>query len=169
MHDKDRTTLRGGSKVLFVSSSGGHLLELLTLHNRWLERHLDAHASRHHHWVCFQSPDAESLLKGKSVTWAFSPTNRHIPNLWRNWRLASSVIKDFGPDVVVSTGAGIAVPFLLAARRRGITTVYLESIARVEELSLSGRLLYARTDKFLVQWPELAARLDKAEFVGQIQ
>ena len=68
----------------------------------------------------------------------------------------------------MSTGAGVCVPFIIAGRFLGIKTLYLESITRNEELSLSARLVYPFVDKLLVQWPDLAKKYKKAEFRGRI-
>lgn len=143
-----------------VCSSGGHLFELLSLKALWAERP--------HFWVSFDTPDARSLLAGEDVIWAYHPTNRHLLNLWRNYGLAKRVLAERRPDVLLSTGAGVAVPFLLAGRRLGIHTIYLESITRLGELSLSGRMLYGRVDEFLVQWPELAQRFPRSSYRGGI-
>jgi beta-1,4-N-acetylglucosaminyltransferase len=47
-----------------------------------------------------------------------------------------------------------------------IEIIYIESFARVDTLSLTGRLLYPFVDRFLVQWPELSNIFDKAEYKG---
>ena len=44
--------------------------------------------------------------------------------------------------------------------------IYIESFARVYNLSLTGKLLYPFVDRFLVQWPELSNRLQRAEYRG---
>jgi len=141
---------------------------LLSLHERWKASQSAAHKHRQFRWICFQTPDAESLLADETVTWAHHPTNRSVRNLARNWMLARRLFADYRPDFVLSTGAGVAVPFLLEARRRSISTCYLELIARSEALSLTGRLLYGRTDHFLVQWPDLAEKFGKASYRGQV-
>ena len=82
--------------------------------------------------------------------------------------LAKRVLEERKPDVVLSTGAGVAVPFLRAGRKRGCFTIYVESITRLSELSLSGRMLYRTVDRFFVQWPELAQRFERAEYAGRI-
>ena len=152
------------ARLLLVCSSGGHLFELLSVSELWDS----PETKREHAWVCFETQDAISLLEGETVHWAHYPTNRNLINMWRNWRLSKSILETERPDMVISTGAGIAVPLLLRARSMGIPTLYLESIARSENLSLSGRLLYGRVDRFLVQWPELAERFEKAEYLGRI-
>ena len=46
--------------------------------------------------------------------------------------------------------------------------VYVESIARVDTLSLSGKILYKIADQFFVQWPQLQAKYPRALFVGRL-
>ena len=120
-------------------------------------------------WVTFDTPDAASLLDGEQVEHAAHPTNRNLFNMARNaWR-ALRILRRERPDAVVSTGAGVAVPFLAVAKLLGIRTIYVESITRIGELSLSGRLVRPFADEFLVQWPELAAANgDAVGYRGQI-
>lgn len=157
---KRRARRPGHTDVLLVASSGGHLLELLELANEY------APASRH--WVTFDKPDARALLKGERVTFAYSPTNRHIGNLIRNAFLALRVLFDTRPSAVITTGAGVAVPFLYAARAMGRRAIYVESLARIDQLSLTGRLVYPVVTHFFVQWPELARRYRRGRYVGSI-
>ena len=145
---------------MLVASTGGHLLQLLELAGQYRR------GSRH--WVTFDKRDARALLAGESVEYAHSPTNRHIGNLIRNCLLAFRVILRLRPDAVITTGAGVAVPFVYAARILGIESIYVESLARVEELSLTGRLVYRMASHFFVQWPELAERRRKCRYVGTI-
>ena len=118
-------------------------------------------------WVTLPAADTEDLLKDETVVWAFGPTNRNVPNLFRNLRLAFSVLRKERPDAVVSTGAGVSVPFVWAARLLGIRTIFIEDLTRVSGLSLSGKLVYRVADVFLVQWPELAARYRRAQYRGR--
>lgn len=72
------------------------------------------------------------------------------------------------PQVVMSTGSEIAIPFLYAAKFFHKKTVYVESVCRVRELSGTGRLLYPIADLFLVQWERLAGRYERAQFRGSV-
>jgi beta-1,4-N-acetylglucosaminyltransferase len=146
--------------VLLVASSGGHLLELLEL--------ADEYPPASRHWVTFDKPDAGVLLAGERVTFAHSPTNRHLGNLIRNVFLAVRILLRIRPRAVVTTGAGVAVPFLYAARAFGRRAIYVESLARIDQLSLTGRLVYPVATHFFVQWPELAKRYRRGRFVGGI-
>jgi len=148
------------AKIALVASSGGHLFQLSSLKNFWEEKE--------HFWISFKTEDAKYLLKDEKVYWAYYPTNRNIKNLIRNLMLAHKILKEEKPDAIISTGAGIAVPFIIIGRLFRIKTLYLESITRSEELSLSGRLVYPFVNKLLVQWPGLAEMYSKAEFRGRI-
>jgi beta-1,4-N-acetylglucosaminyltransferase len=84
------------------------------------------------------------------------------------------------PDIVLTNGPGTGVIVVLAsillrfldfwatgANKPGkMTTVYVESWARVKELSLSGKLLLRVVDRFVVQWPQLKGLGGRAEYRG---
>jgi UDP-N-acetylglucosamine:LPS N-acetylglucosamine transferase len=134
--------------LLLVCSSGGHLLQMLEMHDAWepFERL----------WVTFDKSDSRSLLRDERVIHAFGPTNRSIPNLLRNLRLATRLLWTERPSVILTTGAGVAVPFAWIGRLMGIRTIYVESVTRIDELSLSARLIAPVASQVFAQWPELA-------------
>jgi len=71
------------------------------------------------------------------------------------------------PDVVLSIGAEIAIPFLWFGKLMGAKTVYIESWCRVNTKSLTGPLVYPIVDLFLIQWPSLANEYGpKAKYFG---
>ncbi|KAH3672877.1 hypothetical protein WICPIJ_010006 [Wickerhamomyces pijperi] len=76
------------------------------------------------------------------------------------------------PDVLMVNGPGTAVPLcylFLIMNVLGISNtkiLYVESLARVNQLSLSGRLCYWISDRFLVQWPGLTTKYQRAEYHG---
>jgi len=72
------------------------------------------------------------------------------------------------PVAAISCGTGMTVPVFLAARLLGIPTVFIESMSRVEDLSITGRFLLNRTDLFMVQWPQLADKLEGVVYGGQL-
>jgi beta-1,4-N-acetylglucosaminyltransferase len=74
----------------------------------------------------------------------------------------------YKPTLVVSCGTGITVPVFLAARVLGIKTAFIESMSRVESLSITGRLLLGKTDLFIVQWQALADRIPSTIYGGQL-
>jgi beta-1,4-N-acetylglucosaminyltransferase len=149
-----------GFKLLLVCSGGGHFCEIKALDPVW--RTYDRT------WVTFRGPDTEPALRGEKVVWAFHPTNRNLPNFVRNFLLALKVLRAERPGLIVCGGAGVSVPFVYAGRLRGIPSVYIESLTRVRDLSLSGKLVYPFVRHFLVQWPTLAEKHRKAEYRGSL-
>lgn len=147
-------------KVMFVTSPGGHLAQLLPLRSWW------ADADRV--WVTFKLPEVEAALKGERTEWCFWPTTRNLPNALRNLRLAWMLVRSERPDVVVSGGAGVSVPFFVVASLLGVRTVYIECFDRITLPTLSGRLCYLVSDVFCVQWDEQLEYYPEAVNVGAI-
>ena len=114
------------------------------------------------------TPDARSLLAGEPVIWAFHPTTRNVINLVRNLGLAWRLLRRRRPDVVVTTGAGVAFPFFLIARCLGVRTVYLEVYDRIELRTLTGGLCHPLANLFLVQWEEQLHLYPRAELIGPV-
>jgi beta-1,4-N-acetylglucosaminyltransferase len=146
--------------VLLVASSGGHLRQLVQLREEW--------PSEQRAWVTFGTPDARSLLEGERVWYAHHPTNRNIPNLLRNTLFAFRLVWKLRPRAVVSTGAGVAVPFCYVARLLGARVIFIESLSRIFKPSLTARLVYPVATNFFVQWPELQPKFRRARYEGQL-
>jgi len=154
------TGVGGARHVLLVGSSGGHLAQLVALRPWW--------ADRRRHWVTFRTADAESVLEGEDVIWAYSPTTRNVPNLVRNAGLAVRTLARLRPDAIVSTGAGVALPFFVVGRLLRIPTVYVEVYDRVETATLTARLCRPFTSAMLVQWEEQRRLYPGSTVVGQL-
>ncbi len=146
--------------IMLVGSSGGHLAQLVALKPWW--------ALRARHWVTFRTPDAESLLNEERVTWAHYPTTRNVPNLLRNAVLAVHTLLRQRPDAIVSTGAGVALPFFILGRLFGIPTVYIEVFDRIDSRTLTARLCRPFTTTLLVQWEEQQGLYPHATVVGTL-
>jgi UDP-N-acetylglucosamine transferase subunit ALG13 len=147
-------------RLCLVCSSGGHCSELKALRDFW--------SGRDRFWVTFERDDTAGSLKGETTYYAHAPTNRNLKNLIRNAFLAWRILRKERPSCIVSTGAGVAVPFFYVGRALKIKTVFIETLSRVENLSLSGRLAYPVADVFLFQWPALPGKRRKIEFRGQV-
>jgi UDP-N-acetylglucosamine:LPS N-acetylglucosamine transferase len=146
--------------LLLVCSSGGHLLQLVQLSAAWQDRPRT--------WITFDKSDTRVLLADERVIHAFGPTNRSLRNFFRNLRLAVHVLRRERPAAMLTTGAGVAVPFAWLSRLRGVPVFYVESVTRIEEMSLSGRLIRPIAEQVFVQWPELAASSPRLRFAGNL-
>ncbi|MBW3601579.1 MAG: UDP-N-acetylglucosamine--LPS N-acetylglucosamine transferase [Actinobacteria bacterium] len=156
----DRAAAGARIKLALVCSPGGHLAQLYRLRPWWGEHERV--------WVTFRKPDSESLVGDEDVVWAYHPTTRNLPNLLRNLWLSWRVLRDHRPDVVVSSGAGVAFPFFLSARLLGIKTVYVEVYDRIDSRTLTGRLCYPLSDLFLLQWDEQRRLYPKGHVIGTL-
>ena len=148
------------AKILLVGSSGGHLTHLYMLKDIWSECDRT--------WVTFNKMDANSLLKNEKVYYCFFPTNRNIKNLIKNTFLAIKVLKKEKPDIIISSGAAVAVPFFYLGKIRGAKTIYIEVFDGIDKPTLTGKLVYPVTDKFIVQWEEMKKVYKKAINLGSI-
>ncbi len=150
-------------KVLLVASSGGHMEELTRLHN--LTAKYDCC------WVT-EKNDFQKYGKAEEVQYYVPQMNRK--ELFFFFKFVYLVFRSLHilckekPDCVVSTGALISYPFCRIARAMGKKVIFIESFARVNELSLTGKLLYNHVSMFIVQWPEIAKKYDKAIVGGGI-
>jgi UDP-N-acetylglucosamine:LPS N-acetylglucosamine transferase len=73
------------------------------------------------------------------------------------------------PKIVVSTGAGMAIPLCYMAKILGRKIVFIESFCRIEEPSITGKIVYPVADVFLVQWKEQLKKYGKkAKYHGGV-
>ena len=148
-------------KVCLVGSSGGHLTHLYMLKPFWKDKE--------RFWVTFDKADAQSLLEGEKMYPCYFPTNRNIKNLIKNTFLAIKILRKEKPDLIVSSGAAVAVPFFwLGKILFGAKTIYIEVFDRIDKSTLTGKLVYPVTDKFIVQWDEMKDVYKKSENLGSI-
>lgn len=156
---EDGTAARNQPRqALLVGSSGGHLAQLLALQPWWSDWGRT--------WVTFDTADATSRLQGEHAIWAHHPTTRNIPNLVRNFVLALRVVRRQRPDIVVSTGAAVAVPFFLVAWFLRIPTIFIEVYDRIDSKTLTGRLCRPFTTVYCVQWEEQLTLYPDARVIG---
>ena len=147
-------------KVGLVGSSGGHLTHLYMLKPFWQDKE--------RFWVTFNKEDANSILEGEQVYHCYYPTNRSLKALLINTRLAWKVLRKERPDVIVSSGAAVAVPFFYLGKLFGMKTIYIEVFDRIDKPTMTGKMVYPVTDRFIVQWEEMKQVYKKAINLGSI-
>jgi len=136
-----------GKKILAVASGGGHWVQLVRL--------LPAFEG---HRLIFATTDPSYRLEvGSRPLYVVTDASR-----WSKLGLLKLMFQVFRillrerPDVVISTGAAPGLFAILAGRLVGARTVWVDSMANIERLSLSGRLIGRFTHLWLTQWPHLA-------------
>jgi len=131
-------------KVCIVSSCGGHLTEV---------RALKPAFSAHEHFYVLNDRIALSddmrdrtyFIRHSERDWLF------VLNLWEAWK----ILRRERPRLILSTGAGPAVPFALVGKVLRIPNIFIETLTRVTRPSLTGRIMYRLADRFFYQWRAL--------------
>lgn len=147
-------------KLLLVCNPGGHFSTMMGLKSFW--------STYPREWVTYPKFDTQTLNGNEQVYWVEMQEARMLWKACMNFLRALLILRKSQPDLVVSTGASLAVPFILASKLLGIKTVFIESISRSSQLSLSGKIVYNLVDEFYVQWPECVERYPKARYKGVI-
>lgn len=73
------------------------------------------------------------------------------------------------PDLIICNGPGTCIPICLVAKLfpfKRTSVIFVESFCRIQSLSLSGQILYYIADHFLVQWPFLAEKYRRSQYIG---
>lgn len=121
--------------TLFLATIGGHLTQLADLAAR-IEP-----ADPDRVWVTNPSPQSESLLAGEDVVWVPEVDSRDLRGVLRCVLSARRLRRDRQVTRAISTGSGIALGYLPYLGARGVECHFIESAARVDGPSMTGRLL----------------------------
>ena len=145
-------------KVCIVSSCGGHLTEVRRLK--------PAYEHYEHFYVLNDRALLPGDMDGRTCFIAHSERDwKFLLNLWEAWR----ILRRERPDVILSTGAGPAVPFALVGRLFFHTKViFVETIARIESPSLTGRIMYFLAHRLFYQWPTLGRAFPRGVYGGPL-
>ncbi|MCC9166159.1 glycosyltransferase [Pontibacter harenae] len=144
-------------KILAIASAGGHWIQLLRLKPAFK-----------YHELIFVS------TKGSFAETVEGHKFYHVPDANRKNKLdilrsaikVTNLIRLIKPDVIITTGAAPGLMGLLAGKLLGTKTIWVDSIANVEELSMSGRIASKIADKVYTQWEHLSN--DEITFSGSV-
>ena len=148
----------------FVCSTGGHLTELFLL-----APHLEPERFREGLWVTHVGTQREGLLEGREVRYLPYMASRDVHAVLAAVPAAWRILREEQVDVVYSTGAAIALCVLPLALLLRKSVVYVESLARVTDPSLTGRLLallpgvrlLSQNAPFSRRWEKCVSVLDR--------
>lgn len=137
-----------GGRVHLVASLGGHLDLLRAV--------AGAFAPHRRVWVTAPGRAAQELAERGETVRVLPPLDADHLNLANPRRSLGLALRE-RPELVVTSGAGFAAAFCVAARLGGARVLFLETMARVRSSSRGGRVLSALAEGTFVQWPEMAA------------
>lgn len=151
-------------RILFPTSSGGHLTEILQLKRLFED----------YEYLIV----TEDILLNKQILADYNYTlikpngkNRNLEfwkNFFLNWMLAFKITLRFKPDVIVTTGSHTAVPFCYIGKLFKSKVIFILSFCRVDTKAKSADLVYPISDLFFVQWPQMKNVYKGSTFVGPI-
>lgn len=153
-------------KVMFISSMGGHLTELMQLKSIFkcydYKIITEKHKSTNYLKARYKSK-IDYLLTGNK-----DHMLRYLLVIPVNLIKSFILFLKFRPDVVVTTGAHTCVAMCYIAKIFRKKVIYIESFANIETKTLTGRLVYPIADKFIVQWNSMLKLYPKAIYEGWI-
>ena len=149
-------------RVLYVCSAGGHITEIMQIKkNIGYESILLSEKSKGNISDSFSHVYFVPYDRGGSILFS-------LLCFAYNSVLSAFLLILYRPKYIISTGSHVSVPICIMAKIFSITTIHIESLARVHDLSKSGKMIYRYTDYFFVQWPELLSKYPKAHYVGRL-
>lgn len=153
-------------KVLFISSMGGHLTEMMQLKSIFKDYDYKIVTEKHKSTIKYKA-----RYKSK-IDYLSTGNKDHL--LKYVFVAPYNIIKSFiifvkfKPDVVLTTGAHTCVPMCYFAKLFRKKVIYIESFANIETKTLTGRLVYPIADVFIVQWKSMLKLYPKAKYEGWI-
>lgn len=169
------------ASVLAVLGSGGHTTELLSL----MEKLGDHYQPRYYVMAKSDHMSEEKVDRventcGTKYEIFKIPRSREVKQSWITTVISTlySTLHSFPlvfrlqPEIILCNGPGTCIPICIAGfilkMFYPLKVIYVESICRVETLSLSGRILYNLADSVIVQWPNLQKKYPKTLYMGRI-
>ncbi len=152
------------TKVMFISSMGGHLSELMQLD-----------FDKYDYSIVTEKTDASKAIKEKYDDKAYFLLygTRRTPIIYFfilliNFFKSLALFIKLKPKVIVTTGTHTAVPMCYIAKIFGSKVIWIETFANENSKTLAGRLVYPIADTFVVQWEEMKKIYPKAKYWGWI-
>lgn len=139
--------MRKKCKLLAIASGGGHWVQLLRLRKAFEGCEVTYSSVRHGYAA--DVPGERFVRVPDATRWD------RLRLLWMTVRVAWLVLSS-RPDVIISTGAAPGYVAIRVGKMLGARTIWIDSIANVEEVSLSGQRIGKHADLWLTQWLHLA-------------
>ncbi len=149
-------------KICFACSSGGHLEEISRLNKI---------ADKYNHFLITEKSSFNQNSFGKKKYYVPQTNRREILFVFKFIYIffkSFIILLKEKPDIVISTGALSSYPICIISKFFGKKLIYIESFARCDRPSLTGRLLYKKADLFIVQWEEMLKFYPTAIYGGGI-
>ena len=146
-------------RILAIASGGGHFVQLRRMRPAW------AHCEVH--YVSTFADCAGELEPGVSFRLVNDGNREDKLKVLLMAVRVGWIVLTLRPDVVISTGAAPGYFALRFGKLIGARTIWIDSIANADQLSMTGRIVQKYADLWLTQWPELVGP-DGPGFEGSV-
>lgn len=153
-------------KVLFISSTGGHLSEMMQLKSMFskCDYYLITEKMKSNMDLISEYPSRVSYLiygtKDHLFTYIFKLLFNVLKTIYLYFKIH--------PDYIITTGTHTAGPMCCLGKIFGSRIIYIETFANITTKTITGRLLYPIADLFIVQWENMLKIYPKAVYGGWI-
>lgn len=156
-------------KVMFISSTGGHLEELTQLKEMFqnYNYHIVTEKTKSNLSLLKKYPNRVSFLTYGSYT-TFKKKITYPFKLLLNCFKSLIIYIKVRPKYIVSTGAHTAGPMCLIGKIFGSKIIFIETFANSKSKSRTGTLVYKFADLFIVQWEDMLELYPDAVYGGWI-
>ncbi len=144
-------------KILAVASAGGHWVQLLRLRPALSDYEAVFVTTRSDHKVMVENSGFYDIPD-------FNKKN--LKDFYKATKKIINIIIKEKPTYIISTGAGPGVLAIIVGKLFRKKTIWIDSIANVEKLSMSGKIAYFFSNKFYTQWTHLST--DKIMYAGNV-
>lgn len=145
-------------KICIVASVGGHLQQCLKL--------MPVLKNHKVFIITFSTKHMKSSLRVYKKYLVENPQRKPIKYIL-GLPLFYKILKKENPDIIISTGAGVAVPFFILGKYLFKSKlIFIESLSRIYEPSQTGQILYHISDLFIVQWKPLLDKYGRKAVYG---
>ena len=152
--------------MMFISSTGGHLTELMRLKSMF---------DKYEYSIITEKDKSTKMLAKryeKKIGYLLFGTKDHMLSypfkLFANCFISLFYFIKFKPKYIVTTGAHTAGPMCCLGKIFGSKIIYIESFANIETKTITGKVIYLFADLFIVQWEEMLKLYPKATYGGWI-
>ncbi|WHX40255.1 PssD/Cps14F family polysaccharide biosynthesis glycosyltransferase [Mesobacillus sp. AQ2] len=155
--------MKDKKKICLISSTGGHLTQLRQL--------IPIVKDQKFFLITEQHKSTEMLSKQFDVYYLKQQERKSLIFLFVflfNIINSFLIIAKERPDFIISTGAGAVLPACVFGKLFGAKIIFIESFAKIDTPTLTGRIVYKFADRFYIQWEELRKHYPKAVFKGAI-
>lgn len=149
-------------KICLIASGGGHLEQI---------NQLTEVMEKNECFIVTQKTKATNGIKTKNYLLVENTRQNNFIFLMKMIYIAIQSIYIFikeRPDIIISTGAGVTIPMCYIGKLFFKKIIFIESFAKINTPSKTGKLIYPIADLFIIQWEELKKYYPNAVYGGGI-